>query len=101
MSDDPPPLPRDLTLVLATENTDQTTAWTVVGSGSSRAVAGFELGSGAQHARVAVEGASGRLSLQGVKDRILVSDSNTSRHRSRRQRSTTSSGFSTRGVARS
>ncbi len=68
----------DLTLVLATENTDQTTAWTVVGSGSSRAVAGFELGSGEQHARIPVEGASSRLSLQGVNDRILVSDSNTS-----------------------
>lgn len=68
----------DLTLVLATDNTDQTTAWTVVGSGSDRAVAGFELGSGARHARVPVEGASGRLSLQGVGDRIVVSDSNTS-----------------------
>jgi hypothetical protein len=68
----------DLTLLLSTVNTDQTTAWTVVGSGSSRSVVGFELGSGAQHARVTVPAASGLLSLQGVNDRILVSDSDTS-----------------------
>jgi len=68
----------DLTLVLATDNVKSPTAWVVVGSGSSRAIAGFEIRSGDPHARVPVEDASGRLSLQSVNDRILVTDSNAS-----------------------
>lgn len=67
----------DLTLVLATEGVKEPTAWAVVGSGSSRSIAGFVIGSGDQIARVSVE-ASGRISLQAVNDRILVTDANTS-----------------------
>jgi hypothetical protein len=68
----------DLTLVLATENTQEATAWTVVGSGSQRVQVAVELNAGVQQARVLLEGAEGRLSLQAVDDRIVVSDSNTS-----------------------
>ena len=69
----------DLTLVLATDNISETTAWTVVESRrSQRAVVGFEFSSGAQHAHVPIADAQGRLSLQAINDRIVVSDSNTS-----------------------
>lgn len=67
----------DLTLVLGTDNVKGTTAWVVVGSGSQREVTGFDVSSGDQRARMPVS-ASGRLSLQAVEDRILVTDSNDS-----------------------
>ena len=50
----------DLTLVAAMENTGETTAWTVVESGSSeRLVVGYGVRSGAQHARVPIAGVQG------------------------------------------
>jgi hypothetical protein len=67
----------DLALALGAERVKGTSAWTVIGSGRSRQVVGVDLDSGEVHARISTP-ASGRLSLQAVEDRLLVTDSNAS-----------------------
>jgi hypothetical protein len=67
----------DLALVLRSEAFQGPSAWVVVGSGQERQLAGFDLATGEQGARLDVQG-SGKLSLQAVNDRVLVTDSNTS-----------------------
>jgi len=67
----------DLALVLHSEAFRGPSAWAVVGSGQERQLAGFDLATGEQGARLSVP-ASGKLSLQAVNDRVLVTDSNTS-----------------------
>lgn len=67
----------DLALVLGAGRLKGASAWTVVGTGRSRRLVGVELASGAVRARVTT-GGSGRVSLQAVDDRLLVTDSNLS-----------------------
>lgn len=67
----------DLALVLRSDAFKGPAAWVMVGSGADRELAGFDLATGEQRARVAA-GGSGRISLQAVNDRILLADSNTS-----------------------
>ncbi|MFC5175302.1 DUF6519 domain-containing protein [Nocardioides taihuensis] len=67
----------DVALVLRSEAADGTSAWVVTGSGRERQVTGIELASGNEVTRVGV-GAEGRVALQAVRDRLLVTDSATS-----------------------
>ncbi len=67
----------DLALVLATENLAGTSAWTVTGFGSERQVVAVDVEHAVLHARIPLA-ANGRISLQAVEDRLLVTDSDAS-----------------------